>query len=211
MTEPPPNLHRDANGVARCPWGASTDDYIPYHDNEWGIPATDDRTLFEKLCLEGFQSGLSWLTILRKREGFRQAFDDFDPKRVAAYNNVDVDRLLGDIGIIRHRGKIEATINNAKRTLELWNEGRTLADLMWSFEPTDHVAPTAPSDVPGITKESTALSKELKRRGFNFVGPTTAYAAMQAMGMVNDHLIGCVAREGCLALRSAMKISSTGR
>ncbi len=199
-----PELHIDADGVARCPWGASTPDYVAYHDDEWGEPTTDERTLFEKLCLEGFQSGLSWITILRKREAFREAFEGFDAAVVATYGPRDVERLLTNAGIIRHRGKIEATINNAARLLELWEGGETLAGLIWSHEPVDHRAPRSPADVPATTPESTALSKELKKRGFRFVGPTTAYAGMQAMGIVNDHLIGCVSRGKCVELRAAM-------
>ncbi len=199
-----PDLHHDEAGVARCPWGASTPDYVVYHDNEWGEPTTDERTLFEKLCLEGFQSGLSWLTILRKREAFREAFHNFDAKSVARFGPDDVGRLLDNAAIVRHRGKIEATINNAGRLLELWEEGETLAGLIWSHEPEVHRAPVSLSDIPATTTESTALSKELKKRGFRFVGPTTAYAAMQAMGIVNDHLEGCTARRKCLDMRGAM-------
>ncbi len=199
-----PDLHVDEHGVARCPWGVSTPDYIAYHDDEWGEPTTDQRTLFEKLCLEGFQSGLSWLTILRKREAFREAFDDFDAPAVAAYTSDDIERLLGNAAIIRHRGKIEATINNARRMLELWESGETLAGITWSHEPADHRTPRSLADVPATTSESTALSKELKKLGFRFVGPTTAYAGMQAMGIVNDHLEGCVSRRKCLDLRAAL-------
>ena len=189
-----PDLQVDEHGVARCPWGVSTPDYVAYHDDEWGEPTTDERTLFEKLCLEGFQSGLSWITILRKREAFREAFDGFDATTVAGYGPDDVERLLTNAAIIRHRGKIEATINNAARMLDLWNNDETLAGLIWSHEPMDGSAPRSLADVPATTPESTALSKELKKRGFRFVGPTTAYAGMQAMGIVNDHLVGCVSR-----------------
>lgn len=199
-----PDLHHDEHGVARCPWGVSTPDYIGYHDDEWGEPTTDERTLFEKLCLEGFQSGLSWITILRKREAFREAFNNFDAEIVARYGPGDVEQLLGNAAIIRHRGKIEATINNAARMIELWDGGETLAGLIWSHEPADHRVPQSLADVPAITTESTALSRELKKRRFRFVGPTTAYAGMQAMGIVNDHLDGCVSRQKCLDLRASM-------
>ncbi len=178
------------DGVARCWWGTSAPDYIEYHDREWGHPIGDDRILFEKVSLEGFQSGLSWLTILRKRDNFRKAFANFDAAAVAEFTEKDIDRLLDDAGIVRHRGKIEATINNAARVLEVQDELGSFAALVWSFEPAatkPHLEPTTP--------ESKALAKELKRRGFSFVGPTTAYAFMQAMGLVNDHLEGCFARE----------------
>lgn len=198
------NLEVDEAGVARCPWGTSTPDYIVYHDEEWGIPTTDERTLFEKLCLEGFQSGLSWLTILRKRDGFRDAFDNFDATKVAGYTEDDVEKLVNNAAIIRHRGKIVAAINNARRMVELWDEGQTLAGLIWSHEPTNKPPPMSLADVAAITPESTALSKALKKRGFSFVGPTTAYAGMQAMGIVNDHLVGCAAREKCDQLRDSM-------
>lgn len=178
------------DGVARCWWGASTPDYQEYHDSEWGMPVDDDFTLFEKLCLEGFQSGLSWLTVLRKREDFRRVFYGFDYSRVAEMGEDDVERLLQDATIIRHRGKIEATINNAERALEVQAELGSLGALMWSFEPEDRI----PSELAASTDESKAMAKELKRRGFRFFGPTTAYAFMQAMGLVNDHLDGCDAR-----------------
>lgn len=198
------DLHIDERGVARCPWAVSTDEYVAYHDDEWGVPTTDERALFEKLCLEGFQAGLSWITILRKRESFREAFDGFDAAIVAGYGSNDVERLLANPGIIRHRGKIEATINNAVRMLELWEAGETLAGLIWSHEPIEQRAPRSLADVPAATPESTALSKELKQRGFRFVGPTTAYAGMQAMGIVNDHLTGCASRPRCLDLRASL-------
>jgi len=184
------------DGVPRCWWGMSDPDYIEYHDVEWGRPVSDDRTLFEKLSLEGFQSGLSWLTILRKRDNFRAAFAGFDPAVVSEFTDRDVDRLLGDAGIVRHRGKIESTINNAARVLEVQDELGSLAALVWSFEP-DGTGAVMESTTP----ESTALAMELKRRGFSFVGPTTAYAFMQAMGLVNDHLEGCFAREVVTAER----------
>ncbi len=189
------------DGKPRCAWGVSADDYVDYHDTEWARPVTDERTLFEKLCLEGFQSGLSWLTILRKREAFRSAFANFDHVVVAGYDDDDVDRLLGDASIIRHQGKIRATINNAVALTEMHRSGTTLAELFWSYRPSEETAPTSMADVAATTAESTALAKELKRRGFRFVGPTTAYAAMQAMGVVNDHLVGCWVREDCEAQR----------
>ena len=179
------------DGATRCWWGASDEQYQGYHDLEWGFPQGDDTRLFEKVCLEGFQSGLSWLTILRKRENFRDAFAGFDPSRVAMFGQSDIDRLLGDAGIVRHRGKIEATINNAGRSLELVDEFGSLAAYFWSYEPERRLPP---SDIPATTEVSTALSKDLKGRGWKFVGPTTAYAFMQAMGLVNDHLEGCDAR-----------------
>ncbi|HEX6221347.1 MAG TPA: DNA-3-methyladenine glycosylase I [Acidimicrobiia bacterium] len=180
------------DGVARCWWGAEPEIYRDYHDQEWGIPTTDDHLLFEKICLEGFQAGLSWLTILRKRENFRAAFDAFDPELVAEYGEDDVGRLLADAGIVRHEGKIRSTINNASRALELIDELGSLRDYFWSWAP--EPAP-APIEIPATTDESIALSKDLKRRGWSFVGPTTVYAFMQAMGLVNDHLGGCHVRE----------------
>ena len=189
---------------ARCSWGASTPDYAHYHDTEWGRPTIDERTLFEKICLEGFQSGLSWLTILRKRENFRAAFDDFDHVAIAGYADTDVERLLADAGIIRHRGKIEATINNGQRLVELHERGTSLGELIWSHEPTTWPAPSSIDEVPAVTAESTALAKRLKSAGFRFVGPTTAYAAMQAMGVVNDHIAGCWVRQECLEERAAI-------
>lgn len=185
-----------ADGNARCRWGASTLDYAVYHDTEWGRPVADDRTLFEKMCLEGFQSGLSWLTILRKREGFRAAFVGFEAAEVARFGPDDVTRLLGDAGIIRHRGKIEAAVNNARALVDMWEREESLAGLVWAHEPERRVARTF-ADVPAQTPASLALSKALKRRGFRFVGPTTAYAAMQAMGVVNDHVDGCWVRDAC--------------
>jgi DNA-3-methyladenine glycosylase I len=178
----------------RCPWGESTPEYQRYHDEEWGRPVTDDRGLFERIVLEGFQSGLSWLTILRKREAFRRAFAGFAIERVAAFGDADVARLLGDAGIVRHRGKIEAAIGNARAAVALHDAGSSLAELLWSHAPPRRPAPRSPAEIPATTPESVALSKELKRRGFRFVGPTTLYAAMQACGVVDDHLAGCVAR-----------------
>ena len=183
----------------RCGWCLGSADYVAYHDEEWGRPVVDDVRLYEKLCLEGFQSGLSWLTILRKRPGFRAAFAGFDPEQVARFDDSDVERLLADAGIVRHRGKIEATIANARATLDVQDSVGSLAALVWSFEP-DRAAQAAPvrlGEVAATTPESTALSKALKRHGFRFIGPTTAYAAMQSLGVVNDHLAGCHVRTTC--------------
>jgi DNA-3-methyladenine glycosylase I len=178
-----------ADGLARCSWGASAPEYVVYHDEEWGRAIRDDDALFERLALEAFQSGLSWLTILRKRPGFRKAFDGFRVETVAAYGEAEVARLLADAGIVRNRAKIEATIANARATLDL-PEG--LGALLWSYAPPRRRhRPAAIAEVPPVTAESTAMAKELKRRGFRFVGPTTAYALMQATGMVDDHLAGC--------------------
>jgi DNA-3-methyladenine glycosylase I len=177
------------DGVARCSWSANDTEYRRYHDEEWGTPQHDPRALYEKLCLEGFQAGLSWITILRRRPAFREVFHGFDPERVASMTEDDVQHLLGDERIIRHRGKIEATISNARATLAL---DVPLEELMWGFAPAGPRArPRAWGDVPAVTPESTALSKELRRRGFRFVGPTTMYALMQATGMVDDHFEGC--------------------
>jgi DNA-3-methyladenine glycosylase I len=197
------------DGLARCWWGVSAEDYVAYHDREWGMPATDDRRLFEKLCLEGFQSGLSWLTILRKREGFRRAFAGFEPAKVARFGRRDVTRLLKDASIVRHRGKIESTVNNARRALELADEFGSLAAYVWRFEPAAGARPrrmTKSALMKLTTSEaSIALSKDLKRRGWTFVGPTTVYAFMQAMGLVNDHLEGCHARETCARARARLR------
>jgi DNA-3-methyladenine glycosylase I len=171
----------------RCWWGSSTPDYIAYHDEEWGRPVRDSRALFEKLSLEAFQSGLSWLTILRKRENFRAAFAGFDVEKVAAFGEDDVARLMADVGIVRNRQKVDATINNARAAVDL-----DLTDLVWSFAPEPRARPRTPADIPALTPESTALAKELKKRGFRFVGPTTAYAMMQACGLVDDHIAGCL-------------------
>jgi DNA-3-methyladenine glycosylase I len=186
------------DGITRCAWCGTDPLYTAYHDREWGRPQTDDHRLFEKLCLEGFQSGLSWLTILRKRENFRRAFAGFDFRALAGWGEADVQRLLGDAGIVRHRGKIESTLNNAPRACTLADEAGSLAAWFWRFEPQPHQRP-AVLDHPtlrtlGKTPESAALSKELKRRGWSFVGPTTVYAFMQAMGLVNDHVEGCAIR-----------------
>jgi DNA-3-methyladenine glycosylase I len=195
-----PALSTGTDGRRRCWWGASTPDYERYHDEEWGRPVTDDRGLYERMVLEGFQSGLSWLTILRKRENFRAAFAGFEIDAVARFGDRDVARLLGDAGIVRHRGKIEAAIANAKAAAAL---DTPLAELVWSFAPDGRRrAPRSLEDLPSVTPESTALAKELKRRGFRFVGPTTAYAMMQACGLVNDHLVGCWVRAEVQALSS---------
>ena len=198
MTEVPDGVVVGDDGRARCWWASGDPLYRPYHDDEWGHPVDDDTRLFEKLCLEGFQSGLSWLTILRKRDNFRRAFDGFDPRLVARYDDRDIERLLADAGIVRHRGKILATITNAQRYLALLEETGSLAAYLWSFEPEPASRP-ARVDREALmtldtTPESTALSKDLRRRGWAFVGPTTVYAAMQAMGIVDDHLEGCFAR-----------------
>ena len=183
---------RGEDGRRRCWWGGSTPDYVAYHDEEWGRPVTDDRGIYERMVLEGFQSGLSWLTILRKRENFRAAFAGFDIETVAGFGARDVRRLLADAGIVRHRGKIEAAIANARAAADL---DVPLAQLVWAHAPRGRTrAPRELADLPALTPESTALSKELKRHGFRFVGPTTAYAAMQACGVVNDHLTGCWVR-----------------
>ncbi|MEV7672480.1 DNA-3-methyladenine glycosylase I [Streptomyces sp. NPDC000963] len=187
------------DGLARCPWGLSTEDYVAYHDEEWGRPVHGDDALFERLCLEAFQSGLSWITILRRREGFRRAFADFGIAAVAAFGDADRERLLLDAGIIRNRAKIDATLANAK-LLATWEPGE-LDALIWSYapDPATRPAPRTFADVPAVTDESTALSKALKKRGVRFVGPTTAYALMQACGLVDDHLADCAARGGGLA------------
>ena len=182
------------DGLARCPWGASTPDYVAYHDTEWGRPVHGDVAIFERLTLEAFQSGLAWITILRKREGFRAAFEGFDPVAVAAYGEDDRARLLADVGIVRNRAKVDATIANARALVALLDaDGEGALDrLVWSYAPPRRRSrPRTPAEVPATTPESAALAKELKRRGFVFVGPTTAYAGMQAMGLVDDHLAGC--------------------
>lgn len=184
------------DGVLRCPWALSTEDYVAYHDEEWGCPVHGDDALYERLSLEAFQSGLSWITILRRREGFRAAFAEFRIAKVAAFTEDDRERLLADPGIIRNRAKIEATLSNA-RVLADWAPGE-LDELIWSYAPdkASRPAPKTLADVPAVTAESTALSKDLKKRGIRFVGPTTAYALMQACGLVDDHLAECAARRG---------------
>jgi len=195
----PDGLWLGLDGRARCAWCRSDDAYIEYHDTEWGVPVHDDRALFEKVCLEGFQSGLSWLTILRKRDNFRRAFANFEIERVARFTARDVTRLLKDAGIVRHRGKIESTINNARCCEDLIEEFGSLANYVWRFEPVPRARPKKLTwDVLKTmvtTPESTALSNELRRRGWSFVGPTTMYAFMQAMGLVDDHLHGCEFRK----------------
>jgi DNA-3-methyladenine glycosylase I len=202
-------LVANEDGITRCWWGGGTDlDYRAYHDDEWGMPVTDDVRLFEKLTLEGFQAGLSWLTILRKREAFRRAFAGFDFRRVAQFGQRDVERLLGDASIVRHRGKIESAINNARRAEELVDEAGSLAAFVWRFEPPASARPRRATHaaLAGVaqTAESNALAKDLRRRGWTFVGPTTVYAFMQAMGLVDDHLEGCAARPRVEAARTAL-------
>lgn len=205
--DPVTGLLKGQDGMGRCWWHGGLEDYQRYHDTEWGWPVDDDRRLFEKVCLEGFQSGLSWLTILRKREGFRAAFANFEFGRVAKFNDGDVARCLEDSGIVRHRKKIESTINNANRALELQTEFGSLAAYFWSFEPKPENRPARidfeTARTLGKTAESTALSKDLKKRGWSFVGPTTVYAFMQSMGMVNDHLEGCCCRDQVEKAREA--------
>jgi DNA-3-methyladenine glycosylase I len=193
------------DGVARCWWGDSAPEYRAYHDTEWGFPVADDVRLFEKLSLEGFQAGLSWLTILRKREAFRAAFAGFDFNEVARFGERDVARLLGDAGIVRHRGKIEAVINNAQRAVDLVVGEKSLARYVWTYEPVRRAAGLDRAGLAELvhTEDSTALAKDLKRRGWRFVGPTTVYAFMQAMGLVNDHLDGCHAQGPAAEARRA--------
>jgi DNA-3-methyladenine glycosylase I len=199
-TTPESGLWMAPDGARRCAWCRASDDYVKYHDTEWGFPVRDDdHRLFEKISLEGFQSGLSWLTILRKRENFRRAFAGFDFRKIARFTSKHVERLLRDEGIVRHRGKIESTINNARRCSELVDEVGSLSSLIWRFEPEPSSRPRKLTwDVlktMATTRESIALSKELKKRGWSFVGPTTMYAFMQGVGIVNDHLHGCVIRQ----------------
>ena len=195
MARLPAGVKLGPDGRPRCGWCVGSPDYVAYHDGEWGVPVHDDHRLFEKLCLEGFQSGLSWLTILRKRENFRAAFAGFDPEKVAAFALPDIERLLGDPGIVRHRGKIESTINNARQALKLRDEFGSLAAYVWAHQPdpSERPAITTKAALCAMTQSPTSLrlSKDLKRRGWSFVGPTTVYAFMQAMGLVNDHVAGC--------------------
>lgn len=209
-----------ADGRVRCWWPGADPGYLAYHDREWGRPVTDDARLFEKLCLEGFQAGLSWLTILRKRENFRAAFAFFDIAAVAAFGPGDVERLMGDAGIVRHRGKIASAVNNARRASELIAEFGSLAAYLWSWAPAaepgagaagaaaaeDAAGAAAGWSMPSVTAASTALARDLKRRGWTFVGPTTVYAFMQSMGMVNDHVPGCFARSECQAERAGIAL-----
>ena len=205
---PPEGLFVADDGASRCFWCQASAAYRLYHDQEWGFPVRDDTRLFEKICLEGFQAGLSWLTILNKRESFRAGFAGFDIEQVARFGEADIARLLADAGIVRHRGKIESTINNARRALDLRDEAGTLAAYFWRFEPTPAARPhrltLAALRAMTTSPESAALSKDLKKRGWSFVGPTTVYAFMQAMGLVNDHLEGCHVRASALRSRSAL-------
>lgn len=203
---PAPGLFTDETSSTRCMWCQATPLYRHYHDTEWGFPVADERRLFEKICLEGFQAGLSWLTILNKREAFRSAFANFDAEQVARFDAADVQRLLGDAGIVRHAGKIASAINNARRVLALRREFGSLAAYVWRLEPDaasrpEHITLEAVRALPH-SPASAALSKDLKKRGWTFVGPTTMYAFMQAMGLVNDHLEGCASRELALAARA---------
>jgi DNA-3-methyladenine glycosylase I len=179
------------DGRLRCWWGAGDALYRAYHDDEWGRPLHDERALFELLCLEGFQSGLAWITILRKRPAFRAAFAGFEPRTLAGWTDADVDRLLVDPGIVRHRGKISATLDNARALVAMHAAGESLSAICWSFAPQQHSRPAAPDEVPAATAESAALARALQERGFRFVGPTTVYAFMQSAGLVDDHLVGC--------------------
>lgn len=185
------DVHIDPDGRTRCWWCGTDEKYQNYHDQEWGRPTADDQHLFEKICLEGFQCGLSWLTILRRREGFRNAFHSFDIETVAAMSAADVERLVGDETIIRHRGKIQSAIHNAQRAREMQASEGSLATFFWKYEPTNSQPMHSRADVQATTDESRAMSKELKRRGWKFIGPTTCYAFMQSTGMVNDHLVSC--------------------
>lgn len=199
------DIRHGADGRHRCWWCGDDPFYQSYHDTEWGRPVDDDARLYEKICLEGFQAGLSWITILRRRENFRKAFAGFDFEKVARFTDRHVARLLQDEGIIRHRGKIEATIGNAQKVSDIVDECGSLGAYFWRFEPPKHAVRRKKSDIPAVTPESTALSKDLRKRGFKFVGPTTMYAHMQAMGMVNDHLEGCHRRVEIEALRGKFK------
>ena len=202
-------LVRHEDGVSRCWWAGSDPLYLRYHDEEWGRPVTNDSRLFEKICLEGFQAGLSWLTILRKREAFRRAFADFDISRLARFGARDITRLLGDAGIVRHRGKIESAISNARRAESLRDEFGSLAAYVWQWEPDAKSRPrrltrAALMDL-AVTPESRALSMDLKGRGWTFVGPTTMYAFMQAVGLVNDHIDGCASRRAVETARTKLR------
>lgn len=204
-----PGLTTDENGQIHCTWRTAAPEYAHYHDCEWGVPVADDTQLYEKICLEGFQAGMAWITILRKREQFRAAFEGFDFRRVAQYGEADIERLMQDPGIVRNRAKIVSTLNNARRACELVEESGSLARWLWAFEPADDERP-AVVDMAYWTANPTSpaserLSKALKKRGWTFVGPTTMYALMQAMGMVNDHLEGCVCRDQIENLRRQFK------
>ncbi|HEX4508885.1 MAG TPA: DNA-3-methyladenine glycosylase I [Burkholderiaceae bacterium] len=210
----PEGLFRGEDETLRCAWCRATPVYQRYHDQEWGFPVTDERRLFEKICLEGFQAGLSWLTILNKREAFRGAFEQFQAERIAAFRESDVRRLLQDAGIVRHRGKIESTVNNARRVLELRQEFGSLAAYAWRHEPEPGTRPPVASlealRAIGLSPECVAMSKDLKKRGWTFVGPTTVYAFMQAMGLVNDHVEGCGARPQALQMRESLEVPRPG-
>ncbi|KAF1027571.1 MAG: DNA-3-methyladenine glycosylase 1 [Pseudomonas sp.] len=204
-----PGLTTDATGVTYCTWRTAAAQYPPYHDHEWGVPVSSDIALYEKICLEGFQAGMAWITILRKREHFRRAFDGFDFRKVAQYTEADIERLMANPDIVRNRAKIVSTVNNARRACELVDETGSLAAWMWAFEPADHERPPV-VDLAYWTGNPTSpasvrLSKALKKRGWTYVGPTTLYALMQATGMVNDHLEGCACRPRIEALRQQFK------
>ncbi|MCP8883355.1 DNA-3-methyladenine glycosylase I [Devosia sp. XJ19-1] len=196
------SLFEGPDGLARCRWCGGAPEFVPYHDHEWGFPVSDDTRLFEKLCLEGFQSGLSWRTILNKREAFRAGFAGFDIAKVAAFTDADVERLLADASIVRHRGKITAAINNAARAQELIAEAGSIAAFVWRYEAKTPAPPQSQTTSP----ESEALSKALKKRGWRFVGPTTVFAFMQAMGLVNDHAEGCVSRAKAAEMRKGFVV-----
>jgi len=200
------SLFTAPDGLPRCRWCGGAPEFVPYHDHEWGFPVSDDRRLFEKLSLEGFQSGLSWRTILNKREAFRAGFAGFDIDTVAAFGEADVNRLLADKGIVRHRGKIEAVINNAARAQELIAEAGSIAAFVWRYEAKEPAPPQSQTTSP----ESIALSKALKKRGWKFVGPTTVFAFMQAMGLVNDHQEGCIARKRAAEMRARFAVPGQG-
>jgi DNA-3-methyladenine glycosylase I len=201
-TETPAGIVVGEDGIARCWWADSTPEYRAYHDTEWGFPAADDRRLFEKLCLEGFQAGLSWLTILRKREAFREVFANFEVAKVSQFGEDRVAELMNDDRIVRNRAKIEATINNAQRVIELVEHEGSLAHFLWGYEAEDPGTALTRADLPVTSTESRALAKEFKRRGWRFLGPTTVYAFMEAMGLVNDHLDGCHCRPKVDAARA---------
>lgn len=204
MSDENKGLVTGGDGVTRCFWAGPQEDYVTYHDDEWGNPVSSDTRLFEKICLEGFQSGLSWYTILSKRENFREAFHGFEIAKVAAMTEADIEEQVQNAGIIRHRGKIKSTVNNANRALELIEEKGSLAAYFWAWEPAEKDRPKVitKANIPGFTDVSTAISKDLKKRGWSFVGPTTVYAFMQAMGMVNDHIHGCKFRDRVEKLRA---------
>lgn len=209
MTDLAAGLQRGEDGVVRCWWPGTLPLYVEYHDTEWGLPLADDTRLFEKICLEGFQSGLSWITILKKRPAFRAAFAGFDIEALNAFGPADVERLMGDAGIVRHRGKIESVLNNARRARALKDEFGSIARFVWRFEPDDADRPAVMDHATALSmprsKASEAMSKELRKRGWSFVGATTLYAFMQSSGLVNDHLEGCAIRPVCEAARSAFK------